>query len=484
MIRAGRLPDAAFLTSRPVALLILLILVQLVVAQSLNLVPRIITVDFFQYWGVGAARRMATEPLGTPYRDMRAYWTVLNQHTTGSSVAKLDALSRAANRPGFTATPLTYLGFAAFPADFTTAAAVYHVIQLLAFFGGVIVVGRVYRFALFPLVCLACVLVLGSGPVSSDLRVGNIGCLQFAALAGCVAVADRLRQTPRPAVVGGVLLSGVAVLVLVKPNIVPALGMLALHLWVVRGPRVFVLSAVPAVVVGAVAVVAPCLYFGTRSVWYEWYRFVFGHNPYALARAPGGGNYSGSRLFATWLGVDVWVVIAAILALIGLSALAVLAGRDIRTVAAAGLAVRATLARVLGDLHVATAIGVIASIALPPLTWYHYYVIALIPGLWLLTAPPGPGSRPAMLCGLAGLILGLGLLNVLFIPLGWTGAVSFVTALSWIPLWAGVLLRLRAPADAPTPSQAMPAPPVDVPEPRREPESRRARRGRKAAARS
>jgi hypothetical protein len=478
VIRASRLPDAAFLTSRPVAVLVLLILVQLVVAQSLNLVPRIITVDFFQYWGVGAARRMASEPLGTPYRDVRAYWTVLNTYTTGTGVPKLDALNRAASKPGFTATPLTYTVFSVFPAEYTVAAAVYHVVQLLAFVGGVLVLGLVHRFALFPLLCLACLLVLGSGPVSSDLRVGNIGCLQFAALAGCLAVAERLRQTPRPAVVGGLLLSLVTVLILVKPNIAPALLMLALHLWAVRGTRVFALSLVPAGVAGAVAFVVPCLYFGTRSVWYEWYRFVFGHNPYALARAPGGGNYSGSRMFATWLGLDVWLVIAAITGILGLSALLVVIRLRIQSVGAAAAAVRVVLARVLGDLHVAMAIGVVAAIALPPLAWYHYYVIALIPGLWLLTGPPAPGSLYAALCGLAGLALGLGLLNVLFIPLGWAEAVSFTAALSWIPLWAGVLLRLRVPADHPRAEPSV----ADAPTQRGAPESRRARRTRRAAA--
>jgi hypothetical protein len=370
--------------------------------------------------------------------------------------------------------------FSVFPAEYLVASTVYHVLQLLAFFAGVVAIGLVYRFALFPLVCVACLLVLGSGPVSSDLRVGNIGCLQFAALAGCVAVAARLRDTARPMLVGSVLMSLVTVLILVKPNIAPALGMLALHLWAARGTRVFAVSLGPAAVAGAVAMVLPCLYFGSRIVWWEWYRFVFGHNPYALAKAPGGGNYSGSRLFATWLGIDIWLVVLTITAFLGLSALAVLAARRIRSLGGAVAAVRIMVARILGDLHVAVAIGVVCAIAMPPLAWYHYYVIALIPGLWLLTGSPGPGSPYAALCGLAGLVLSLGLLNVLFIPLGWAEAVSYSAALSWIPFWAGVLLKLDAPADRPETE----APAPEVSGPRDMPESRRTRRARRTPARS
>ncbi|PYO29369.1 MAG: hypothetical protein DMD86_15045, partial [Candidatus Rokuibacteriota bacterium] len=44
-------------TSPAVAALIVLILVQLVVAQSLGLFSRAPMIDFYQYWGVSAALR-------------------------------------------------------------------------------------------------------------------------------------------------------------------------------------------------------------------------------------------------------------------------------------------------------------------------------------------------------------------------------------------------------------------------------------------
>jgi len=134
-------------------------------------------------------------------------------------------------------------------------------------------------------------------------------------------------------------------------------------------------------------------------------------------------------------------VTAAIAAILAASTIAVIAvsaresGRGWR-------AFRDALARAFGRPEVAMAIGVTMTISLPLLVWYHYYVIALIPGLWLLNA--SSGSRYLSLCGLASLVLSSGLLNVLFLPLDWTDAAGGAAALSWVPLWGGVLLWLHS----------------------------------------
>lgn len=51
--------DAVIGASRAIIALIVLVLVQLVVAQSINLFPRVVAIDFYQYWGVAAARRLS-----------------------------------------------------------------------------------------------------------------------------------------------------------------------------------------------------------------------------------------------------------------------------------------------------------------------------------------------------------------------------------------------------------------------------------------
>jgi hypothetical protein len=424
---------------RVVFAFIVLILIQLVVAQSLNLFPRVPMIDFYQYWGVAAARRLSGEPLGTPYTDASRYRTVLTDYATRSGQTKIERF----RPPSFTATPFAYLLFAVFSLDYARAALLFHVSQLLLFLAAVMLVGRIYRYPRAPLVSLGLLLVLSSGPLSSDLRLGNLGCFQLFALAALLAVIDRARQAPRAVAPRALALSGLTLLVLIKPSVMLVVAVMALHLLLAHGIRLFAIALLPALLCGAAAVIASCLYFGSWSVWGEWYGVVFGADPYRLAVSPASGNYSSTRLLSLWINADVWVVVALLAGALIVS---------LRAVAAAGATTpRAGLARVLRDPHLVMAIGVTMTTALSPLYWYHYYLIELIPGLWLLNAPPARGAPP--LWGLAALVLSSGLLNVLFIPLGWIGIVAAAAAASWIPLWVGTLLRI-SPADSPIRSGA------------------------------
>jgi small-conductance mechanosensitive channel len=417
---------------RVVPAFIFLILVQLVIAQSLNLYPRVPMIDFYQYWGVAAARRLSSE-LGTPYSDPSRYRAALADYAARSGQPKIERLKP----PAFTATPFAYMLFSAFPADYSRSTLLFHTLQLLCFLGGVIMLGRLYRYPLAAVVCLAFLLVLGSGPLSSDLRLGNLGCFQLFALAVILAVLDRSGQASRPAVSAATTLVGLTVLVLIKPSVMLIVTILALNLLLTHGIRLFGIAMLPALVCAAVAVMAPCLYFGSWHVWNEWYGAVLGADPYRLAVDPASGNYSTTRMLSLWINADVWLVTALLAGAAIVSLTAVVAAS--RTAGAAPHGVG--FSRALRDPHLAMAIGVTITTALSPLFWYHYYVMILIPGLWLLNAPEGPGYPS--LWGLAALMLGSGLLNVLFIPLGWTGAVAAGAALCWVPLWIGILLRLR-----------------------------------------
>ena len=85
----GPTPDATPVRLRPVAVLIVLILVQLVVAQSLNLFRHVIAIDFYQYWAVGAAPRLSAQPLGSPYTDHRTYTAVVRDYAARSGQTRL-----------------------------------------------------------------------------------------------------------------------------------------------------------------------------------------------------------------------------------------------------------------------------------------------------------------------------------------------------------------------------------------------------------
>ena len=454
-----------------VAALIVLILVQLVGGWSIGLFPRLTAIDFYQYWGVSAALRLSGYTLGGPYRNHEKYHAVLRDLAAQSDQPKLAAVSRAMPRPSFTATPFLYMLFGTFPADYTRAVGLFQTLQVVLFLTAVFLLGMIYRFQIFPLICLALLLLVSSGPLFADLRVGNLGSLQFAALTVVLVLADRLQYVARATPLGCAVLAGLVLLVLAKPNVALVIPMMVVHLWQRRGNRFLAIAAVPAALLGAAAVVIPPVYFHSWTVWREWYDFVYAHNPSGLARPPTGGNYSTSLLLARWIHADVWMVAGVIAAVLSVSLIAVVAV-SMRTGRASAM-LRRALEGVFGDVRLAMAIGITLTIALPPLVWYHYNVIALIPGLWLLNASSGSGYL--RLCGLLALLLSSGFLNTLFLPLGWNGAAEIGAALSWVPLWAGILLRL-ASTGAHEPGAATAPPWASRPEERRTTKGRAARR--------
>lgn len=427
--------------SRALIALALLILVELVVANVLNLLPQVVAIDFYQYWAVGAAPRLTSQPLGSPYTDHRTYTEVVRAYAERSNETRLTVNGRVLGPTGFTATPLAYLLFAALPADYGVAVTFYQLLALVLFASSVVVLGVLNGHRIEWVVCLALLMVLASGPFLADWRLGNIGSAQLAALALLLYLAVRLPREPAAPVRGAVVLAGLTVLAIVKPNVALLAMAMAAHLWAGRGTRLFGIAVVAAALAAAIAVIIPCVYFGSWTIWPEWYWTVFGRSPYTLARPSSGGNYSPPLLIARALGLDVWWVGAAIAAMLGLSLVAVvLLSGPPRTRGWATF--RDAPRRVFGDPQLAMAIGVTLTVALPLLVWYHYHVLVLIPGLWLLSAPAG--SRSLALCGGVALALSSGVLNVLFLPLGWTGVAAGAAALTFVPLWAGILLHLHA----------------------------------------
>ena len=472
---------------RVIPAFVVLLLVPLVVAHSLNLFPRLILFDFYQYWGAAVAHRSTGGALGNPFANWRGYHAALNEHAAAaaSSDPKLAAFSRMTGRPGFTATPFLYMLLAALPENYSRAALIFHVLQVVLFVAGIVLLGAVCAYPVLVSLPIALTLVLASGPVSSDLRLGNLGCFQFAALTGLLALAVRLRRTPHVAL-GAAVITGLALLALAKPNVVPAVGMMALAAWWALGLRRAIVATVPAALAVALAVLVSGRYFGSWTVWLDWYNVVFGRSPYTLVRPAVGGNYSSSRFLSSWLHLDVWVVVPLTAVGLALSWVALTAGLGGRTWRDRATLVWDGIRRALDDPRIAAAIGVTVGMALPPLSWYHYFVIAMIPGLWLLNAA-GPASLA--LWALVGLAMSCGVLNVLLLPLGWTQAVEAVAALSWIPLWGGILYYLRASARAtvvvPAAADSL-APPASsvAPPPAPEPPAEHGHRARKPKARS
>jgi hypothetical protein len=303
---------------------------------------------------------------------------------------------------------------------------------------------------MFSLLCLMLLCVLFYQPLLSDLRVANLGSLQFFYLTVVVSLASALPRVssfgPR-AGLGALLLAALAVLTLCKPNVALICALLAAHLLVRYGRRFFVTAALPAIGVTAVALIGPSLYFRSWTVWREWYDFVYGSNAYMLVRPVAHGNYSTAVLVSSWIGADVYAV-AVTLAILLAASLLVIGGREGWSGWRPGPFSRGALTGLFREPHVPLAVGILVTMATAPIYWLHYYVLSLIPSLWLLSA--SAASRYPAALAAAAVLMSSGAFGLLLWWFGWPGALPPSIALSWLPLWCALLIGLRTLAlDAP-----------------------------------
>jgi hypothetical protein len=436
--------------------LIVLILLSLALSQSVGQFSGVIGIDFYQYWGVPVAMRLAGHTLGPPYRNGRRYTDTLTEYAATADDPRLKAANSSWKGPDFAASPLLYTAFTWVSGSYTASLVAFQTLQLVLFLASFLLLGYLYRLEPFYLACLALLCVLFYQPLLSDVRVANLGCFQLASLTGLLLLAGVVARAPsfaRRAALGAVFVTALAALTLCKPNVVVISTLLAAHLAVRHGPRLFIAAALPAAAAAAVLVVIPCVYFGSWTVWHEWYDFVYGSNVHMLVRPVTHGNYSTALLLSSWLGLDVYAVSTVLVVMLGASLLAAVTWSHGSTAAGgspAGSNALQALRRVFRDPRMSLAIGIVLTMASSPLYWFHYYMLSLIPALWLLSAPAS-AKRLAVLAA-AAVVMSSGMLAPLFWWLQRPDALPPSIALSWLPLWCAILLRIASP-DA----EAMPA---------------------------
>ncbi len=451
--------------SAALPILIVVILAAAVLSQPVPRVFEAIGIDFYNFWGVPVALRLTGHTLDSPYTQGPRYSEVLKQYAATANQPKLTAAARFWAGPDYTASPLLYAAFAVVSSDYAASLQAFQIVQMLSFVAAFLLLGHVYRVGVLHLLFLTLLCFVSYQPLLSDLRVGNLGCLQFLYLTVVLYLASALPRVTafgRRAWLAATLLSALALLTLFKPNVALVGVLLAIHLLVRYGRRLFLIAAVPAAIVAAVALGVASLYFHSWTVWRDWYRFVYGANAYMLVRPVTQGNYSTVVLLSSWLGVDVYVVGVVLAALLGLS-LIVASVRSRGSSWSPAALWRNTLTSVFADPRVALAIGVLVTVAVSPVYWLHYYVVTLIPSLWFLNSSTFARSRGTLAA--VAVVMSSGLLGVLLWALRWPDAVPATVALSWLPLWGALLVGIHTPesgdrrdgataAGKPTPSGA------------------------------
>jgi hypothetical protein len=433
----------------PVPALILVILASLALSQSAAHISRVVGMDFYQFWGVPVAMRLTGHTLGSPYRNGQRYFETLKAYTARVNDAKLKAANGFWGGPDFAGSPLLYTVFTLASNDYTVAVQTFQALQIVLFLGAFLLLGALYRFDPFHLLCLALLCVLFYQPLLSDLRLANLGCFQLIYLTGLLFLGRAIGRAPsflQRAGLGALFLAALAALTLCKPNVALISALLAAHLGVRHGPRLFVAAALPAALVAALLLILPCLYFGSWTVWREWYDFVYGSNAPMLVRPVADGNFSTAVLLSSWLGLDVYAVSLLLLGLLATSLIVAAGWSSITSAPAAssrGQATVAALRRVFEDARTVLGIGIVLTMAASPLYWLHYYVLLLIPALWLLSAPTRFRFVPALAAG--AVLMSSGILEFLFRLLQRPEAIPASIALSWLPLWGALLLHLAFP---------------------------------------
>ena len=384
------------------------------------------SIDFYQFWAVSTAREVRPD-LPPPYVDPEATRIVLEgelRNETDASVLRAHRFRMGEFEPF--GSPLLYLAFAPFPRDYRLASALFAGLQGLCFALGVAAWMRLCGWGALASVAGAALLLVGYRPFGDDLFTGNLNSIQLAGFAMALALTGRACDAPGRGRTLGVagLLVGLAALSLAKANFALAAAALAAHLAWRLGARAFLPAIAVALPGVTLLLVAPCLYFRSATVWLDWVRLVFLDpatlSDYALAA----GNTSTPRLLEEAFGIDP-LTASAVLALLLVATLAPLRRR------------------ILSDPRLAVGLAIAAVFALTPLVWFHYFVLALLPGLWLLA----PGQRPAVRALGA---IAVALYSAVYAPLVAEVAPSLVTTLlqpvwsiSWIPLWAALLWSAR-----------------------------------------
>src|SRR5690606_7129764 len=99
-------------------------------------------IDFYHFWGIQAARTLATDALGGPYDDLESYAAPLNAAADASTDAAFRRTNARRRSLDPTSRPLAYALCAWLPADWGAARRLYVLAQLAAFAGGVWLFGR------------------------------------------------------------------------------------------------------------------------------------------------------------------------------------------------------------------------------------------------------------------------------------------------------------------------------------------------------
>ena len=407
-----------------------LLLCVLLLASAFGAFPEQPGADFYQFWGVPVAKSVSGTAR-SPYVDSPGYAATLNAMSDASSSGKLHAANAMRRSLEPMGTPFLYAAFAVFPRDYESAQAIFVTLLYLGAGFGVFVLARLRGLDFRWAACVALAVELTFAPFMVDVRAANVNSLQLAAIAALVWISAKNVRTGS-SLVDGLFVGVLAVFVIFKPNTLWIAVALAIQFGLARGKRAFIAGIGWAALLSIAAIAIGAVYFDDSSVWQEWMGLAGrlegrlpltleeGNESLAMWLSRHGGAY-GALGYGAMLGVVLLLALALAMSATGRRS-------DL---------LWPTAQRAFSSAWFAASVGVLFTFATSPLVWSHYFVLALVPILWLAgrDGTTGVGTWGAAICYLA---LARGTIDLL-VSGGHMATLYAMTMLSWVALVPGML---------------------------------------------
>ncbi|QWV92892.1 DUF2029 domain-containing protein [Geomonas oryzisoli] len=397
-----------------------------------------IAIDFYQMWGIGNAMKASDHSLPTPYFAKSQYGKILD----AISEATPDERLQVANKTNHqiydfglepTASPLLFALFALFPRGYSQSYGIFLACDLSLFaFSIVLLFKRFSSLSTFLVLLFGIILF---EPFRSDLNLGNLNLFQFSAVSIGLYYSEKVRSHDASFASRGIFLALIAFGTLIKPNLaLIAIAFAAPLLLPIRREEIIRLLATLVTSVFLLLAI-PCIYFKSFTVWSHWLQYLTtaGKLNFGLFS----GNLSTTAVIAFVSGQpsdSLKIVILVLSAIFGTVAMFCSTPRSLRCL--------------LGCSDSSIAIAMIVTLAISPLVWWHYYLILLVPIIWLVNVGP-MFSVPSAL-GVLSLLLASNIISLFDRNLYLYNV--YIVPSCWIPLLVGVLLACRAQLDVHNPS--------------------------------
>ncbi len=264
-----------------------------------------------------------------------------------------------------------------------------------------------------------------------------INCFQFFAFAAITSLLKRVsvsNSAQRKFFASTIFMCSMVFLILMKPNMMIIILFLSASVWVLQGTRSFALSSAIAGFVGIVLMVFPGIYFGSTMIWIDWLNY-YSQGIEKLCYPISHGNYSTVVIVSSFLNVSVTFTMISIALIMSAIAVCVLF-RTLNTRDSVLVGLSKSITKLLGDPFLCASIGVTLTLAISPLVWFHYYMILLLPALWLCLYSK---RWTIIVCAIISIWLTSGVFPK---PLITDNIVPYLIAFGWIPVWGCILIKI------------------------------------------